>query len=121
MKTCKEISLQEKISNEKARLNSFFTPEQGNAVKVVEGLIERAAFMRITLDLYEKDINENGSIESFTQSEKTAPYDRERPVVRLYAQMAKNYQAVMRQIAELVLPAEGEEDDFDRFIHSRDG
>lgn len=39
-------------------------------------------------------------MESFTQSDKQAPYERERPVARLYNAMNKNYQAIMKQLKD---------------------
>jgi len=35
----------------------------------------------------------------FTQSEKTEPYERERPVARLYNTMNANYQKIIKQLA----------------------
>ena len=78
--------------------------------------------MRVTLEIYEKDLDENGYVESFTQSEKTEPYERERPVARLYNTMNKNYQSIIKQLTDL-LPAEVqkmEDDNFDDFVSNRD-
>ena len=58
--------------------------------------------MRVTLEDYEADMNSFGCVEMFQQSEKCDPYERERPVVRLYNSMMKKYSAVMRQLADLV-------------------
>jgi flavin-dependent dehydrogenase len=86
-----------------------------------ERLIPRAAYMRITLENYEKDIKERGSYEMFTQSEKTDPYERERPVARLYNTMNKNYQSIMKQLDDLVPKQEikVEDDGFEEFLNSK--
>lgn len=69
-------------------------------MKLYDGLILRAAFMRVTLEDFEEDLNANGSVEMFSQSEKAEPYERERPVARLYNTMNKNYQSIMKQLAD---------------------
>ena len=77
--------------------------------------------MRITLEDYEKDLDDNGYVELFSQSDKTDPYERERPVARLYNTMNKNYQSIVKQLSDLV-PKEVkvvEDDGFADFINSR--
>jgi hypothetical protein len=56
--------------------------------------------MRVTLEDYEADLDAGGYVELFTQSEKTDPYERERPVARLYNTMNKNYQSIMKQLSD---------------------
>ena len=51
-------------------------------MKVVEGLIIQAARLRVLLNEMWMDISENGDYEMFSQSDKTEPYERERPVAR---------------------------------------
>jgi hypothetical protein len=69
---------------------------------LIDGLIQRAAYMRITLEDYEADIDEHGYVEMFSQSVNTDPYERERPVVRLYNTMNKNYQSIIKQLSDLL-------------------
>lgn len=78
--------------------------------------------MRIMLEIYEADIDENGYIEMFSQSEKTDPYERERPVARLYNTMNKNYQSIIKQLTDLVPKEEpkAQDDGFDSFVGDRD-
>ncbi|MFA7256803.1 MAG: hypothetical protein WC047_04445 [Kiritimatiellales bacterium] len=100
----KEHTKEERISRELKRLNKIYNDLDKNEKSVIEGLIRRAAYMRITLEDYEKDLDEGGYVEQFCQSEKMDPYDRERPVARLYNSMNKNYQSIMKQLAD-ALPA----------------
>ena len=92
-------------------------------VKLVSGLVRRAAYMRITLEDYEADMTENGYTEPFQQSEKCDPYDRERPVVRLYNSMVKNYSAVMRQVFDLApdKPADSPDPAYNKFFGGSGG
>ena len=97
-----KISKEERISEELKRLKHSFKDLDEVRLSVVAGLLDRAAFMRITLEDYEKDINENGSIEMFSQSENQIPYERERPVMRFYNTTHKNYQGVIKQLVDLL-------------------
>ena len=114
----KELSKEERINNEKKRLTDIFQEIDEDKLDIVDGLINRASFMRITLEDYEKDINENGSVEAFSQSEKLEPYERGRPVVGFYNTMNKNYQSIIKQLIDL-LPKEEQiiiDDGFEDFI-----
>lgn len=119
----KEITRDERIKKEEQRLKRIYKNIDKDNKAIIEGLIQRAAYMRVTLEDWEKDIMENGYYEMFTQSEKTDPYERERPVARLYNTMNANYQKIIKQLSDLVpkeAPAKGVEDDgFADFINSR--
>ncbi len=118
-----ELSKDERIKKEEKRLKRIYKNIDKDKKAIIDGLIQRAAYMRVTLEDWEKDIMENGCIEMFTQSEKTDPYERERPVARLYNTMNKNYQSIIKQLSDLVpkeAPTKGVEDDgFEAFINSR--
>jgi hypothetical protein len=117
-----ELSKDERIKKEEKRLKRIYKNIDKDNKAIIDGLIQRAAYMRITLEDWEKDIMENGCIEMFTQSEKTDPYERERPVARLYNTMNKNYQSIIKQLGDLV-PKEVkvvEDDGFKDFIAQRD-
>lgn len=103
----KEKTRDERIKDEISRLKKIFQNIDDDNKALVDGLIQRAAYMRITLEDWEKDIMENGHIELFSQSDKLEPYERERPVARLYNTMNKNYQSIMKQLKDM-LPTESE-------------
>ena len=123
MASKKETTKDERIKKEVRRLNRIYKNIDKDNKAIIDGLIQRAAYMRVTLEDWEKDIIENGVTEMFTQSEKTDPYERERPVARLYNTMNKNYQSLIKQLSDLVpkeAPTKGVEDDgFADFINSR--
>lgn len=89
-----------RIKAEDERIREVFHDLPADIMNLYDGLIKRAAYMRITLEDYEADLDANGYVEQFTQSEKTDPYERERPVARLYNTMNKNYQSIMKQLAD---------------------
>jgi len=111
-----------RIKAEIKRLNTIYTKIDKKSKSIIEGLVQRAAYMRVTLEDYEIDLDENGYVEMFSQSEKTDPYERERPVARLYNTMNKNYQSIIKQLSDLVPKqvAEVKADGFDAFVNGRD-
>ena len=117
----KEITKDSRLLAEEKRLRQIYKNIDEDNKAIIDGLIQRAAYMRITLEDWEKDIDEKGCFEMFTQSEKTAPYERERPVIRLYNTMNKNYQSIINQLSNLVPKYEPspKDDGFDDFVCGR--
>lgn len=119
-----ELSKDKRIKKEIRRLRKIYKDIDKDNQAIIEGLIQRAAYMRVTLEDWEIDIMENGYYEMFTQSEKTPPYERERPVARLYNTMNKNYQSIIKQLSDLVPKPDTKEkekdDGFDAFVSERD-
>lgn len=89
---------------EKDRLFRVYSNLPPNKKAVAEGLIVEAARLRVLLDDLFADIRENGATELFTQSEKTAPYEKERPAAKLYATYNKNYQSIIKQLNDMTPP-----------------
>lgn len=94
----KEITEQ----SEAARLRRLYKELPKNRKAVAEGLIVQAARLRVRLNELNDDIQANGMTEMFSQSEKTEPYMRERPSASLFIKLDKNYQAIMRQLTEML-------------------
>lgn len=119
----KELSKAERIKQEEVRLRKIYSNIMEENKSIIDGLIQRAAFMRVQLEIYEADLDEKGYTELFTQSPNTPPYERERPVARLYSTMNKNYQTIIKQLGDL-LPKEQTvkptDDGFDNFVGERD-
>lgn len=108
-----------RIKKETARLNKIYKALPAEQKKLAAGLIERASYLRVALEDLEKDLDLNGFVEFFTQSEKLEPYERERPSARLYANYIAKYTSIHRQLAAL-LDNQGAagivgSDDFDKF------
>ena len=112
-----------RIKAEKARLETLYNDLPESRHKVAAGLIDRAAFMRIELEDLEKDLQENGWAEMFSQGNQE-PYPRARPQGQAYNTMNANYQKIVQKL-DSMLPkaaAPGEESDgFDEFVDGRDG
>ena len=98
------------------RLRKIYNALPKNQMEVCDGLIVQAARLRVRLDQLWADIQENGETEMFTQSERTDPYERERPAARLFTATDKNYQSIIKQLNDLC-PPDQEEDDLEEFLN----
>ena len=122
MASKRELAADERIKKEVLRLKRIYKNIDKDNKAIIDGLIQRAAYMRVTLEDWELDIMKNGCTEMFTQSINTPPYERERPVARLYNTMNKNYQSIIKQLSDLVPkpePKQEDDDGFDDFVNRR--
>lgn len=101
MATNKELTKEERIKKEYNRMKRILKNVPKDKLKVADGVIKRAAFMQVTLEDLEEDINQNGTVESFSQKEGIE-YDRERPAARIYNTTIKNYSAACKQLFDLL-------------------
>ena len=94
-----------RVDKEKKRLDKVFQSIPDDKKRVAQGLIVQAARMRILLDDAWLDIQEKGDYELFTQSESAPPYERERPIAKLFNSRDAAYQKIIMQLSKL-LPEE---------------
>lgn len=111
-----------RIKEEEDRLKKIYKNIEDNKKDTVIGLIQRLAYLRVTLEDFEKDLDQNGFVELFQQGEKQSPYERKRPVADLYNTMNTAYQKGIKQLTDL-LPKEikvaDEDDGFEDFVNSK--
>lgn len=112
-----------RIKAEKAGLEQNYAELTESKKRIAEGLIERAAFMRVELEDLEEYLSEHGWTEPFSQGDQK-PYDRARPQGQTYNTMNANYQKIIKQL-DGMLPKEDsrpkdEGDGFDEFVSGRD-
>ena len=123
----KKKSKEARIKDEVKRLKEQIDGLDPKKKKIAEGLIERAAFMRISLDDMEEDLVQNGFVELFSQSVAQEPYERRRPTADTYNSMNASYQKIIRQLTDL-LPKEetptpdndDKDEGFDAFVNGRE-
>jgi hypothetical protein len=101
-----ELTKDDRIRKEILRIKKLLRELPEDKLKVADGIIKRLAFMQITLEDLEEDIKEHGIVENFCQT-KGIEYDRERPTVRVYNNLIKNYSSAFKQIADLLPQQEG--------------
>lgn len=119
----KEVLEKEKrINNEIKRLNNIYKDIEPKKKNTLIGLIQRLAYIRISLEDFEKDLDDNGFVEMFSQSEKQDPYERKRPVADLYNTMNTSYQKGLKQLTDLLpkeTPKNDDNDGFEDFVNSK--
>ena len=96
MKSLDKIEIDKAVNKEVSRLKKIYKDIPRNDKALVDGLIIQAARLRISLDVMWEDISVKGDTEQFSQSEKAEPYERERPVARLFNARDKNYQTIIK-------------------------
>lgn len=115
---------QREIKKEIKRLEEVYKDIDVKRKDLLPGLIENAAFTRITLKYLAEDLKENGTTEMFSQSENQTPYSRRRPEADLYNTMTGNYLKFIKQLDDMLPKAvekSTEKIDFlDDFVNSRD-
>ena len=113
----------ERIKDEKKRLQAVYSELDPMKKMLAEGLIERAAFMRVECEDLEADLKEHGWVEEFQQAKGMDPYDRARPQGQAYQSLNKNYQAIIKQLDSMLPQSIGptKDDGFDAFVQGRDG
>jgi hypothetical protein len=112
-----------RIKAERKRLVSNYADLPPGRMAIAEGLINRAAFMRVELEDLEADLLEHGWTEPFQQG-KQDPYDRARPQGQTYNAVNGNYQKIIKQLDAMLpkddLPGGDPDDGFDDFVNGRD-
>lgn len=109
-KTISDITKQMAESDEVARLLRLYEGLPPKQLALAEGLIIQAARLRVRLDKLWLELQEKGETEWFTQSDKTDPYERERPASRTFTATDKSYQSIIKQLNDM-LPADTEKAD----------
>ena len=94
-------------ADEIARLRKLYEALPPKQLALAEGLIIQAARLRVRLDKLWAELVEKGETEWFTQSDKTEPYERERPASRTFTATDKSYQSIIKQLNDM-LPADTE-------------
>jgi hypothetical protein len=96
-----EMTKDQRIRKEISKLKRLLKDLSADRLKSAEGLIKRIAFMQVTLEDLEADINERGTVELFSQT-PGIEYERERPAVKIYNTTIKNYTTACKQLLDLL-------------------
>ena len=97
------------VETEIKRLSGILRPLPAEKLAVAEGLVVQAARLRVQLDEIYEDLVANGRTEMFQQSEQCEPYERERPAAAQFVKRDKNYQSIMKTLAEMApISSEGQ-------------
>ncbi|WP_062513960.1 hypothetical protein [Halobacillus sp. KGW1] len=108
-----------KIDEEKKKLLELFKDISEEKKKVAERLIERVAFMTITLEILEDDIQRKGPTYKFTQGSQSMYV--ENPAQRSYNTMINRYTSAVEKLFNILPKEEAQvkDDGFDEFMERR--
>ena len=122
MTTKKEKTKEDRINQEKNKLNRMFKEIEEKKKKTVEKLVINAAFMAISLEDLQKIINEKGYTEEY-QNGANQRGVKKCSEVEIYNTMIKNYSSVIKQLTDL-LPKDTTkvvDDGFEEFVNAKNG
>ena len=95
-----DLSKEEKIKKEKARLRRVFKDLDENKRRTVDSLIERAAFLTTSLEELENEINEKGYISEYKNGENQFG-EKQSDAVKTHIAMTKNLAVIIKQLTEI--------------------
>jgi len=115
-----EISKDVLVEKEIERLTALFKDIDKNKRLTAKGLIEEAAYMRITLQELKKEIDKHGPIDEMPQGDYSIL--REHPALKSYNTMVQRYTNIIDKLTNLhpkEVKVVEEDDGFNEFISSR--
>lgn len=98
------MTKEERIAAEKKRLNNLFADLDANQLQAAAGLISSAAFLAVSLEDLEAQINANGYIDSYTNGASQAG-EKISAAVQAYATLNAKYQSTIQKLLKIVPPA----------------
>ncbi len=96
-----------RIAEEKNRLLEIFKDLEPNKLRTCQALIERAAFITISLEDLEVQLNETGWVENYQNGENQKGLKKS-AAADVHISLTKNLNTIMKQLLELVPPAQKE-------------
>ena len=118
----KEMSKEDKIKKEIRALTRLFKDLPTDGKTLSRSLIENAAFMSVSLDELQLQINEKGYISEYQNGENQWG-TKKSPEVEIYNTLVKNHMAILKQLFDWLAkskPDSYDKDGFDDFINGRD-
>ena len=109
------LSKEERIKNEVERINRLLKNVDDKKRKAVDSLVNNAAFMTVTLEDLQDEINRNGTTEQYKNGANQYGIKKS-AAVEVYNVMIKNHMNVIKQLNELVPKSEDTDDEFKSFM-----
>lgn len=96
---------EKRISKERNRLRKVFKDLEENKLKTCSTLIDRAAFITVSLQDLETQLNKTGWTEFYQNGENQSGFKKS-AVADVHISLTKNLNAIIKQLLELVPPAQ---------------
>ena len=104
MPSYKDKTKEEKVKYHMSRLRGVFKNLDVNKMKTVESLIRNAAFMTVTLEELQEDINKKGYTEEY-QNGANQWGTKQSEAVKTHIAMTRNHATIIKTLADLAPPA----------------
>lgn len=98
------MTKEERIAAERERLGALFADLDENQQQTAAGLISSAAFLRVTLEDLEAEINAAGCTEEYVNGRDQSGV-KVSAACQAYAQLNTKYQSTMQKLLKIVPPA----------------
>jgi len=120
MGVCESLEKEKRIKQEAIKLNSLLKDLDTKKKKAISSLVKNAAFMAITLEDLQEEINSNGVTETYQNGANQSGIKKS-ATVETYNAMIKNYVNVVKQLTDLLPKKEPvtKSDGFDEFVGDR--
>lgn len=90
-------SKEERIESELKRINTIFESVHGEERSVIDPLIQNYAFMKVTLEDLQEEINRDGVSESY-QNGANQSGQKENSKLKSYNRLIKNFESVTKTL-----------------------
>lgn len=94
-----------RIKREKDRLLDIFKDLEANKLSTCQALIDRAAFITISLQDLEEQLNATGWVEPYQNGENQSGL-KKAAAADVHISLTKNLNSIVKQLLELVPPAQ---------------
>lgn len=94
---------EKRVKKETRRLKTIFAELEPNKLKTVDALITRAAFITVSLEDLEAELNTNGWTEYY-ENGRNQSGQKKSAAADAHISLTKNLNAIMKQLLELVPP-----------------
>ena len=98
-------SKENRIKREQRRLDRIFADLEPNKLSTCQALIARAAFITVSLEDLEAQLNETGWIETYQNGENQYGM-KKAAAADVHISLTKNLNAIVKQLLDLVPPAQ---------------
>ena len=100
-----KMKVETRIKREKARLQEIFKDLESNKLQTCHALIDRAAFITVSLQDLEEMLNETGWVEPYQNGENQSGM-KKAAAADVHISLTKNLNAIVKQLLDLVPPAQ---------------
>ena len=100
-----KMKVETRINREKARLLKVFDGIDANKLETCQALIDRAAFITVSLQDVEEELNRTGWIEPYQNGEKQSGM-KKAAAADVHISLTKNLSTIIKQLLEFVPPAQ---------------